>query len=148
MPKPLPRPPAHSRWEILKEIDPTLKKRQAERTFRVRCVCGSGIEKELAYRYVIGESLSCGCLVRETAAEIGRSRLSVLNAGYQEWLETNPKGQSRYGPKLPSLEKLIEMREQGMSCAAIGRIYDASGQSVSKRLKAINLDQEEENSDS
>jgi hypothetical protein len=108
--KSLPTPPAHSRWEILEKISPDLPKRQSERSFRVRCTCGSEIERVLAYRYVRGESLSCGCLVREGAAEIGRANLDIMNFGYREWLKTHPKKSSKFAPKLPSLE-MVTLRD-------------------------------------
>ncbi|MCG9890922.1 MAG: hypothetical protein MH252_07590 [Thermosynechococcaceae cyanobacterium MS004] len=129
----LPTLPPHSRWEILEEIAPEIKKRQSERTFHVRCTCGSGIEKILAYRYVKGESLSCGCLVREKAAEMGRSRIDSLNIGYGEWLKTKPK--KPYGPKLPSTEELIKLRAEGLTCQQIADQYEASAAAVSKRLR-------------
>ena len=74
-----PEPPSHSRWQILEEVAPDPNKKQAKRRFRVRCSCGSDVRKTLAYRYVIyGESLSCGCLVRERAAEVGRENRQKL----------------------------------------------------------------------
>jgi hypothetical protein len=133
--KSLPIPPPHSRWEILEEISPDLPKRQFERSFRVRCTCGSGIERELAYRYVHGESLSCGCLVREKAAEMGRSRLDPLNVGYREWLIDNAKPKGKFGPKLPNLKTLVDLKAEGWTNKEIAKKYGATSAAVSKRLR-------------
>lgn len=128
--------PSHSRWEILEEIEPEPKKRKSERKFRVRCTCGSGIEKVLAWRYVKGESLSCGCLRRERAAELGRENIEPLRVGYKEYLQKVKRNRppSKYAPKLPSTKKLRELRESGMTYKAIAEQYGASAQAVRKRL--------------
>jgi hypothetical protein len=127
--------PDHSRWEILEEIDPVTHKLQAQRRFKVRCTCGSGIEKILAHRYVRGESLSCGCLKRQRAAEQGRKNVEKLKAGYQDYL-TKAREQSlgKYAPKLPSSHVLKKLRDEGMSYREIAQQYGTSSQAVLKRL--------------
>jgi hypothetical protein len=134
--KNFPKPPTHSRWQILEEIEPHPSKRQAERSFHVQCSCGSGIEKTLAYRYVKGESLSCGCLVKEKAAQMGRDRVDSLRVGYKEWLLDHPKQPSKYAPKLPDIKILKKLKRQGLTCQQIADQYGASAAAVSKRLRS------------
>lgn len=106
--------------------------------FLVRCTCGSGIEKELAWRYIRGDSLSCGCLRREIAAKQGRANLDPLNQGYQEWLEEARKDKpaNKYAPKLPDTETLRRHRESGMTYQEIADLYGAHRASVGKRLRS------------
>jgi hypothetical protein len=132
----LPELPPHSRWEIIFEIDPHPSKRQTERSFLVRCSCDSAVEKELAYRYVKGESLSCGCLLREKASQMGRDRVGALKRGYQEWLTEHPPLASKYAPKLPDTKTLVKLRKTGFTCQQIADQYGATAAAVSKRLRA------------
>lgn len=128
----LPIPPSNSRWTVLHETDPGF--------FRVRCSCPEQTEKVLARRYVRGESLSCGCLVREKAAEVGRSRLDPLNKGYEAYKGSGRTG--KFAPKLPDLETLQNLKSQGLTNKQIAEQYGASPEAVAKRLrkKVVNSD--------
>lgn len=132
--------PQRSRWKIIEEIAPAPGKLKSQRFFRVRCTCGSGIEKDLAYKYIAhNQSLSCGCIRRERGIQLGRARLSPLKIGYQKYLEEVRRNRppSKYAPKLPTTDVLIEFRKNGLSNKEIASKYGSSVQAVRKRLASI-----------
>ncbi len=122
---PFPTLPEHSRWKILEETAPGF--------FLVCCTCDRKTEKILARRYVRGESLSCGCLVSEKAREQGKRNLSPLRIGYQQYVQQK-RSTSKYAAKLPSLETLINLKQQGLSTLEIANFFGSSRQAVQKRL--------------
>lgn len=129
-----------SRWTIIEEIAPAPGKLKSQRFFRVRCTCGSGIERDLAYKYLAHhQSLSCGCIRRERGIELGKTRLSPLKIGYQAYLEEVRRNRSlsKYAPKLPTTDVLIELWENGLSNKEIASKYGSSVQAVRKRLASI-----------
>lgn len=124
-----PNPPSHSRWQVIDELEPG--------KFRVHCTCGSGVDKALARRYVAGESLSCGCLRRKKEREQGKRNLSLLRAGYKEWLQEHPPQPMKYAPKLPALGELVEVPQTLTSLKALN--LTLKYRSFSRRTDALFL---------
>lgn len=69
-------PNPQSRWTILRYLSGTTIR---NRLYICRCDCGT--EQELLEPYVIGQSLSCGCLLREVVSAVGKTNLSHVRKG-------------------------------------------------------------------